>query len=98
MSTGSRSPDGKNRSSQNSLTHGCCSETLILPNESEDDWNKLRQAWIDDYRPDNPTFLSLIVETARAEWFLRRKTRKYEKFEQSLYKNHGDSIQWSEED
>jgi hypothetical protein len=42
--------------------------------------------------------LSLLVETARAEWFLRRKTREYQKFEQSLYANYGDSIDWSEED
>ena len=98
MSTGPRSPHGKSRSSQNRLAHGCCSESLILPNEKEDDWLQLRQAWIDDYQPDNSTFLSLLVETARAEWFLRRKTREYQKFEQSLYNNYGDSIDWSEED
>ena len=98
MSTGPRNPDGKNRSSLNRLTHGCCSEALILPNEKEDDWLQLRQAWIDDYQPDNSTFLSLLVETARAEWFLRRKTREYQKLEQSLYQNYGDSIDWSEED
>jgi hypothetical protein len=98
MSTGPRNPDGKTRSSLNRLTHGCCSESLILPKESEDDWNKLRQAWIDDYQPHNSTFLSLLVETARAEWFLRRKTREYQKFEHSLYDKHRDSIDWSEED
>jgi hypothetical protein len=87
MSTGPKSPDGKSRSSQNRLSHGCCSEALILPNEKEEDWLQLRQAWIDDYQPDNPTFLSLLVETARAEWFLRRKTLQYQKFEQSLSKN-----------
>ncbi len=82
----------------NRLTHGCCSEKLILPDEKEEDWNALRQSWLDDYQPDNQTFASMLEQTARAQWFLWRKTRQYNECEQSLSAKYAASIDWSEED
>ena len=103
MRNGPTSPDGKSRSSMNRLSHGCCSEKLILPNENAADWNALLQAWFDDYAPADgqphpQTWVSLLEATARAEWFLWRKTSQYNECEQSLFAKYTGSIDWTEED
>lgn len=97
MRTGPRTPEGKQSSSANSITHGCTSNKLILPDENEQDWEDLKQSWLDDYQPDTSSLRSLLLETAEAEWLLRRNARRYNQAEQSAYENYGDAITWPEE-
>ena len=59
-STGPRSPDGKAASSQNARTHGCCSKALLLPGESQDDFDDLHDRWISACQPDIPAATELV--------------------------------------
>lgn len=95
MSTGPRTPNGKNQSSGNALTHGCCSEKFLLKGENEAQWLQLQQSWLDDYQPETATFANLLLDTANAEWLLRRVAGQYDAVQQSL---NEDPLQWTEAD
>lgn len=96
-STGPSSPEGKATSSKNSITHGCTSRTLIVANESEEDWNRVLESWLAEYQPDTDLFHSLVVQAAREHWFLLRNVRQYEQCEYSLHDEQGSPLTWSEE-
>jgi hypothetical protein len=95
MSTGPRTPRGKKVSSTNAVTHGCCSTKLLLQKEDEQEWQKLQQSWLDDYQPETKTFAELLLQTAEAEWLLRRNASQYNLLQNSLNEN---PLQWTEED
>jgi hypothetical protein len=96
-SSGPKSPNGKANSSRNSLKHGCCSNILILPGETEEDLNDLKQAWLDDYEPSHHVSRTLVLEVALAHWFLIRARRRYSEAEHSVYDEQEDPMQWTEE-
>jgi hypothetical protein len=95
MSTGPKTPAGKDTSSANAITHGSCSERLLLPGENKEEWNKLLESWFDDYRPQTKTFANLLVHTAEAEWLLRRNAKNYNELQNSLSEN---PLAWTEDD
>ncbi len=45
--------EAKSRSSQNALTHGCRSTIVILPGESQKDFDDLYDRWMAFYEPVN---------------------------------------------
>ena len=49
--TGPTSPEGRAASSKNSIKHGSCSQTLILPCEKEESWLLLLNRWLKTYQP-----------------------------------------------
>ena len=50
-STGPRTPEGKERSKMNAVTHGCRAETLIVHDEDPQELEARRQAWIASLAP-----------------------------------------------
>ncbi|HZQ54833.1 MAG TPA: hypothetical protein VFB14_21700 [Bryobacteraceae bacterium] len=96
-STGPTSPQGKEISSQNALKHGCCSNRLILADESEQEWRDLLQSWLDDYQPGTQTGRSLVAKAAEAEWFLLRMIRRHKEAEQRLTDEQPDIFLWTDE-
>ncbi len=96
-STGPRTPEGKAVSSLNATTHGLCSNTIVLPGESQAEWEALRAVWISEYGHPNPVVLGLAEQTARAEWFFNRATKRYNEAEQALYLEQPDPVRWTEE-
>jgi len=80
--TGPTTDLGKAIASRNATKHGMCSKTLILASESEEDWQDLLNAWLNDYsRPAEGTVLYTFVhKTAASEWFRMRAQREYEFF------------------
>ncbi len=54
-STGPRTPEGKASSSMNRLTHGCRSETLVLPFEDPAEFEFTIQSWMQAYNPQAHT-------------------------------------------
>jgi hypothetical protein len=96
-STGPTSPEGKEISSQNALKHGCCSNRLILADESEVEWRELFQGWLDDYQPGTQTGRSLVAKAAEAEWFLLRMIRRHKEAEQRLTAEQPDIFLWTDE-
>ncbi|HTU46008.1 MAG TPA: hypothetical protein VMF91_13145 [Bryobacteraceae bacterium] len=85
FSTGPKTPEGKANSSQNATKHGCCSNKLILPDEDEQEWNDLKQSWLDDFDPHTHVARTLVYEAAVAQWFLLRARRRYNEAEWSIY-------------
>ena len=50
-STGPRTDEGKARSSMNAVKHGLRAQTIVLPHESAAEWEALRRATREQYRP-----------------------------------------------
>jgi hypothetical protein len=83
-SGGPRTPEGKAISSQNSVTHGCCSHIVLLPGENQQDLDDLYNRWIDAFQPDSTAAFELIEELVLSKWFLLRNERRYSEVEQHL--------------
>jgi hypothetical protein len=96
LSTGPKSPEGKAASSQNATKHGCCSNKLILPDEDQQEWNDLKQGWMDDYNPHTHAACALVYDAAVAHWLLLRARRRYYEAEWFIYSEQGDPIRWTD--
>ncbi len=79
--TGPTSEAGKLRSAQNSFKHGGCSARLILPGESEEEWQELLARWHKTYEPE-PDSLSydFVQRAAEADWRRLRNLRHYDDY------------------
>jgi hypothetical protein len=76
--TGPVTPEGRAISSQNSRKHGACSQTLILPDESMQDFLLLLKHWCQNYRSAEGHYLfEFVRQAAKAEWFRIRAQRQY---------------------
>jgi hypothetical protein len=71
-STGPRTPDGKARSAQNSLTHGLTGHTTVLPSEDPEAYEQHCQQLRDEYNPKTPTENLLVQELSDVAWRLKR--------------------------
>ena len=54
LSTGPRTDAGKEIVSTNALSHGLTSTRVILPGESQQEFDKLRDSVVSEYGPGNP--------------------------------------------
>jgi len=50
-STGPRTPEGKERSSQNAIKYGVTSRQVVLPCEDAAEFDAMHNAWIDQLAP-----------------------------------------------
>lgn len=71
-STGPRTDAGKTRSSGNATTHGMTSRKVVLPHESEEEYNELRNSLITEYAPANDLELTLAIVVAETFWRRQR--------------------------
>ncbi len=71
-STGPRSDAGKQRSSQNALSHGLTARTAVLPTEDPEAYKLHIQQFLDEYAPANATETQLVHEIANTSWRLNR--------------------------
>jgi hypothetical protein len=67
-SQGPITEEGKQASSQNSLNHGFNSKRIVLPGESQDEFDELLAAYLDEHQPETPTERTLIENMAIARW------------------------------
>ena len=67
-SKGPKTPEGKQRSSQNATQHGMLAETLVLHNENQAEFEKLRAAYMEKYQPVGPTETHLVQQIIACEW------------------------------
>jgi hypothetical protein len=74
-STGPKSRPGKDKTRFNGLKHGLRAEQVVLPGESDAEFQAERQAWFDDWRPQSHTRAVLVERAAVASWRLRRSVR-----------------------
>ena len=72
-SQGPVTPEGRSRSSQNSLKHGLrANKVIVLQNESDEFWQKILDAHIIDLKPTGETEMGLVIEIATLRWRLQR--------------------------
>ena len=74
--------EGKAASSQNSLKHGLSSSRVVLPHESQEDYDKLEASLTNRFKPADELEMELVQEMAAARWRLRR----IEAMESALFK------------
>ena len=83
-STGPRTVEGKKRASLSALRHGMTAKTVVLPHESESDYQEIRAALIEDYAPANSQELMLVDQIAAGYW----RTIRARRFETAMFDNH----------
>ncbi len=71
-STGPRTEAGKAASSGNALTHGLTARTVLLEGEDPQEYRRLRQGVIHDYRPATTLERELIEQIVSVLWRMRR--------------------------
>ncbi|HUQ94248.1 MAG TPA: hypothetical protein VM120_21390 [Bryobacteraceae bacterium] len=71
-SHGPITPEGKQRSSLNSITHGLASKCVVLANESEEAYTALLTAYQAEWQPATQTEQHLVIQIANSYWRLRR--------------------------
>src|SRR5579862_9226508 len=72
QSKGPITPEGKIRSSQNSLRHGLCSKEVVLPHEDRSQFEALRDSYMDRFQPADQPEADLVETLASARWRLNR--------------------------
>jgi hypothetical protein len=73
-STGPKTDEGKQRTSQNAVRHGLTAETVIVPLEDADDYQAFEQAVTADYDGETAVERELVLRLASLLWRLRRAT------------------------
>jgi hypothetical protein len=72
LSTGPRTAPGKQRSSQNAITHGLTSRSPVLATEDSAAYQRHCSMFLDEYQPATPTETQLTQELADTAWRLNR--------------------------
>jgi hypothetical protein len=72
QSTGPRTEEGKQRSSQNSLKHGLFARTLLIAGESQEEYDRHLYRYQREHNPKTPTEEDLVRHLAQTEWRRRR--------------------------
>lgn len=71
-SNGPITPEGKARSAKNSLKHGLSGQTVVIPGESQEEFDILYADLVAHYRPSGEMETDLVFEIASSRWRLRR--------------------------
>ncbi|MEP6538097.1 MAG: hypothetical protein ABJF23_22345 [Bryobacteraceae bacterium] len=69
---GTKSPAGIQKSSTNSLKHGLTGKAIVLTNESQQQFDHLHSAYIQEFQPENTVEMDLVDQMVAAQWRLRR--------------------------
>ena len=70
--TGPKTPEGKAASSMNVLRHGLRARTVVLPGESQEEFDKIFAGLQDLYQPQNVAEQYLVDQAVIAQWMLVR--------------------------
>jgi hypothetical protein len=71
-STGPTSPAGKAAASMNNLRHGLSARTIILPGETQEEFDEILAGLQQEYQPQSSSEHYLVREAAVAHWKLGR--------------------------
>ena len=80
---------GKQRSSQNSLNHGLTSQKVVLPGESQEDFDALQAGFLKSYAPAGEVEEAMVRNLAASAWRLERMQR----VEAALFANRMGAIE-----
>jgi hypothetical protein len=88
-------PEGRSRS-QNATTHGATSQQLILPGESQEDFDQLVADLAAEYQPETAQSHGYVYDAARARWDVWRKQRIYDSASAEIHIQQPNPTQWSD--
>jgi len=71
-SRGPVTPEGRARSHAAGLTHGLTARRLVLGNESEEEFNALREDYLAEYQPQTRSQCDLVDQLVAIRWRLNR--------------------------
>lgn len=71
-SKGPVTAEGKAIASRNAERHGLTSTRIVLPHESQDEYDRLEQAFLNTYRPADAVESDLVREMVASRWRMRR--------------------------
>lgn len=72
LSRGPVTPEGLATSSQNALKHGLASRGIVLGNESESEFQQLREAYLLRFNPRTEIEADLVEQLVAARWRMER--------------------------
>ncbi|HEV3199696.1 MAG TPA: hypothetical protein VGZ73_17450, partial [Bryobacteraceae bacterium] len=72
LSRGPTTPEGKLRSSQNAVSHGLLSDSVVLPGESLEGFDTLFNQYMERFAPVDCVEEAMIEEMAASWWRMRR--------------------------
>ncbi len=76
-STGPTSPEGKANSSKNAIKHGMrAKKTLIMSDESQEDYDRVKAGWRQEFEPEGYQEERLITNLIVNDWTLSRGQRR----------------------
>lgn len=79
---GPRTPEGKLRSRQNAVTHGCSAHTIqFLPDEDPREYDEIAAHWLEKLHPLDQAEHELVIRVAKSAWRARRAEHNLEKVE-----------------
>jgi hypothetical protein len=93
--TGPTTEHGKQIASRNAAKHNCTSTSLILPTETQAEFDALLENLIAEYRPETEMQQIRVNEAARATWELHRIHREYDKSQFRLYAEQPNMCDWT---
>ena len=70
--------------------------TIILPGESQADYEEVYFGWWNEYEPEGYAEERLVKLLITNDWFLRRAIRKLEEAEAAVFGREDDPQEWSE--
>ena len=73
-SRGPKTEDGRRAASLNALKHGLSAQTIVLPNESEEEFEAELREYILHFEPASKPEMDLVRQLAAANWRLARYT------------------------
>jgi hypothetical protein len=93
--TGPTTEAGKQIASRNAATHNCTSTSLIVPGETQAEFDALLESLSAEYRPETQMQQIRVNEAARATWELQRAHREFDKSQVRLYREQPNLCDWS---
>ena len=84
-STGPKTPEGKAASSQNALRHGGRSRQRFIEGETEEQFQVVRQHWIEQFGPEGYQEERLVEILVWNDWFLQRAERNLQETEAAAF-------------
>ena len=74
-SRGPKTEDGRRAVSLNAVKHGLTAETVVLPNESEEEYQAELNEYLDHFAPANKPEADLVRQLVSAHWRIARYAR-----------------------
>lgn len=96
---GPKTSQGKQRSSFNSCQHGtCCRAHVVLPHESQQEYDDLSTLMLREFHPGSPFECDLVQQAIDARWRALRAERNLFELESVLYGKQKSMALWPAED